>query len=335
MQSSESSAPVHLDSEVRVGSLPEAVSFGVPHVPFQYPTDFNFSEESITIRAPILPLLDHSHLSAQQTALAEKVQKQYLEAEAGARDLLRILHNHWIRIMRNSWTQWHMLPLLLDDSKTSSFPQLESSPIVQTEVTRAQVDALRVELRELNARLAATGTNSASNPPPPLSPPTAVASPVDYATCMALSAARRDLAHMKVVFDRHKDVEGGLSKTALVAALKEVDAPVLSSSEGASEDSLFRRADTNLSGSVDQNECALLPAFPHTRHSCSNAMMRRFMLVANLPDDLEMFLADHNLSVSAAAAFPPQRTCHSILLCSLLHRRSELMHPVELTSWAA
>lgn len=78
-----------------------------------------------------------------------------------------------------------------------------------------------------------------------------------------------------------------------------------------------------------------LASFPPTRHSCSNAMTRRFMLVANLPDDLEMFLADHNLSVSAAAAFPPQRTCHSLLLCSLLHRRSGLMHPVELTSWAA
>jgi hypothetical protein len=229
------------------------------------------------------------------------------------------------------------------DAAAGGIPPRQSTPADlpphllthQAEVARAQVDAMRAELRDLEARLAATGTNSASNPPPPLSPPTAVASPVDYATCMALSAARRDLAHMKAVFERHKDVEGGLSKAALVAALKEVDAPVLSSSEGASEDSLFRRADTNLSGAVDQNECAFLPAFPPTRHSCSNATTRRFMLVANLPDDLEMFLADHNLSVSAAAAFPPQRTCHSLLLCSLLHRRSGLMHPVELTSWAA
>jgi len=222
-------------------------------------------------------------------------------------------------------------------SSTSTSSTHPPPPLLthQTEVTRAQVDTMRAELRDLEARLAASGTNSAPNPPPPLSPPTAVASPVDYATCMALSAARRDLAHMKAVFERHKDVEGGLSKAALVAALKEVDAPVLSSSEGASEDSLFRRADTNLSGAVDQNECAFLPAFPPTRHSCSNATTRRFMLVANLPDDLEMFLADHNLSVSAAAAFPPQRTCHSLLLCSLLHRRSGLMHPVELTSWAA
>ena len=73
---------------------------------------------------------------------------------------------------------------------------------------------------------------------------------------MALSAARRDLAHMKAVFERHKDVDGGLSKAALVAALKEVDAPVLSSSEGASEDSLFRRADTNASNYVDLDACA-------------------------------------------------------------------------------
>ena len=81
-----------------------------------------------------------------------------------------------------------------------------------------------------------TGTNSASNPPPPLSPPTAAESNVDHATSMALSAARRDLAHMKAVLERHKDVEGGLSSAALIAALKEVDAPVPSSSDGASED---------------------------------------------------------------------------------------------------
>ena len=59
---------------------------------------------------------------------------------------------------------------------------------------------------------------------------------------------------MKAVFELHKDVDGGLSKAALVAALNEVDAPVLSSSEAASEDSLFRRADSKLSGAVDQHQ---------------------------------------------------------------------------------
>jgi hypothetical protein len=71
---------------------------------------------------------------------------------------------------------------------------------------------------------------------------------------MALSAARRDESHMKAVFERLKDAEGGLSKTFLMAALREVDAPVLATSEGNSEDDLFRRADSNSSGSVDLNE---------------------------------------------------------------------------------
>ena len=73
---------------------------------------------------------------------------------------------------------------------------------------------------------------------------------------MALSGKRLDGAYMKAVFERHKDVEGGLSKAALMAALREVEAPVLSSSDGASEDSLFRRADTNASNYVDLDECA-------------------------------------------------------------------------------
>ena len=196
-------------------------------------------------------------------------------------------------------------------------------------MTRAQVDELRAELRDLQARLAATGTNSASNPLPPLSLPTAVAATVNYATCMALSAARRDLAHMEAVFNRHAkpvglsakalvsalhaidassfsaqvsdadakklmkrvDInnkghatfeelcqiakiscdEGAeaspardeflrfadvkvLSAPALMDALKEVDAPVLLSGEGCSPEQIFRRADADISGSVDLAE---------------------------------------------------------------------------------
>lgn len=76
---------------------------------------------------------------------------------------------------------------------------------------------------------------------------------------MTLSGKRLDGAYMKAVFERHKDVEGGLSKAALMAALREVEAPVLSSSDGASEDSVFRRADTNSSNYVDLDECASPP----------------------------------------------------------------------------
>ena len=42
----------------------------------------------------------------------------------------------------------------------------------------------------------------------------------NYAKPIALSAARRDESHMKSVFERHKDIQGGLSKTALMAALR-------------------------------------------------------------------------------------------------------------------
>jgi hypothetical protein len=86
-----------------------------------------------------------------------------------------------------------------------------------------------------------------------------------------------------------------------MAALQEVGAPVLSSSDGASEDSLFHRADTNMSNYVDLNECAVSRLVLCC--ACGNDTMHRFMLVANLPDDLEMFLDDHSLGVSAAAAF--------------------------------
>ncbi len=83
-----------------------------------------------------------------------------------------------------------------------------------------------------------TGTNSASSANPLPLPPTATASSIDYAKSIALSAKRRDDAHMKGVFERHKDVDGGLSKAAFIAALKEVEAPVLLSSDSASEDNL-------------------------------------------------------------------------------------------------
>ncbi len=55
------------------------------------------------------------------------------------------------------------------------------------------------------------------------------------------------------VFLRFADVKG-LSAEALLDALKEVDAPVLLSTEGCSPEQIFRRADANASGSVDLAE---------------------------------------------------------------------------------
>ena len=141
--------------------------------------------------------------------------------------------------------------------------------------------------------------------------PARAALPVNYAESIALNAKRRDKAHMQAVFERHRDIkEKGLSKAALMAALQEVGAPVLSSSDGASEDSLFHRADTNMSNFVDLNEWVVSRLIMCC--ACGNDIMRRFMLVANLPDDLEMFLDDHSLGVSAAAALQCcAQTCHS------------------------
>ena len=112
-------------------------------------------------------------------------------------------------------------------------------------------------------------------PPAPAAAAASHAPPAsDYATKIELSEQRRDDSHMKAVFERHKDLDGGLSKAALMRALTQVDAPVLSSSDGVSEDGMFRRADSNASGFVDFEE---------------------FKTAANLPDELEMFLCDHDL----------------------------------------
>jgi hypothetical protein len=55
---------------------------------------------------------------------------------------------------------------------------------------------------------------------------------------------------MRAVFDRHRDVEHGMSRDALIAALREVDAPVISKEP----DAVLRLADTNMNGLVEFDE---------------------------------------------------------------------------------
>jgi hypothetical protein len=71
---------------------------------------------------------------------------------------------------------------------------------------------------------------------------------------------RQDEAFMRNVFTRHSGSKGELSSPALMVALKEVEAPVLNI-EGASTEDVFRRADANMSGSVDFQEFE--PALHH------------------------------------------------------------------------
>jgi hypothetical protein len=78
----------------------------------------------------------------------------------------------------------------------------------------------------------------------------------------AMNAARmlQDEAFMRGVFDRHSDSKGELSAPALMLALKESGAPVLTA-DGSSQEDIFRRADANLSGAVDFNEWAPISLF--------------------------------------------------------------------------
>jgi hypothetical protein len=231
-----------------------------------------------------LPPLDESRMTPALASTAAALREKFASASSNAQALMRTMHE--IRM------EWNLLP-----------------------VAPAGIRAVR------GLPTAALLSQRNTDPPPPVAAfdshsnginytSNAARSTVDYATSMALSVHRRELAHMEAVFKQYKDVDGGLSKAALIAALQKVGAPVLSSSNGTFEDNLFRRADTNLSGAVDQNEYFFSSRlFPPSHHTC---VTRRFMLVANLPDDLEMFLADHNLSVSAAAALPSQLTCRSL-----------------------
>ena len=110
-------------------------------------------------------------------------------------------------------------------------------------------------------------------------------------------AASADATPARDLFLRFADVKG-LSAQALVDALREVNAPVLLSSEGCTPEQMFRRVDANKSGSVDlaESDPPLVPAIYHWYAYCFGF---RFMRAAGLPDDLQMILEDHHLGVRA------------------------------------
>jgi hypothetical protein len=81
-----------------------------------------------------------------------------------------------------------------------------------------------------------------------------MSSPHPKAPELALAAAaaqkRKDEAFMRQVFNRHADSNGKLAEQAVIAALQEIQAPML-------QGEIFRRADVNLTGLVDFAECEL------------------------------------------------------------------------------
>jgi hypothetical protein len=81
-----------------------------------------------------------------------------------------------------------------------------------------------------------------------------VVGPVEFTQAISAALNIKDKLLMQSVFDRHSDSKKELSAPALMAALEEVEAPVLCSKTLSAED-IFRRADANLSGAVDFDEC--------------------------------------------------------------------------------
>ena len=130
-------------------------------------------------------------------------------------------------------------------SSSASKARHDAFAVTQTsilsEVHALRIQELEAQVRELKARLALAPAPS----PPHVSVLTGLSS-----APIALSASRCDEAFMKEVFDRHKAAERGIEREdALIAALQEVDAPVLME-----QTSVFRLADTNRNGYVGFDE---------------------------------------------------------------------------------
>jgi hypothetical protein len=136
-----------------------------------------------------------------------------------------------------------------------------------------------------------------------------------YARSMNAARMLKNEAFMRSVFDRHADSKGELSAHALMLALQEAGAPVLTA-DGSSQDNIFRRADANLSGAVDFAEWAPSALFL----AKSTHATPRFMKAAQFPDELQMFLEDYDLQVFVAASGAFLLTFSSFL-SRFLHQR--------------
>jgi regulator of replication initiation timing len=131
----------------------------------------------------------------------------------------------------------------------------------QKEDVCTENDKLRLQISELEARLLSPTLNPSSvakgdgGPQQQVQNDQPTLAQFDRATFNA--AQRKDEAFMLEVFKRHATNEK-LSASTLIAALKDVAAPLLSatSSESSSDsaDFVFRRADANMSGDIDFSE---------------------------------------------------------------------------------
>ncbi len=181
-----------------------------------------FDELVSNMHRVALPPVAHSQVSDRLALDAESLRQEFIN-----------VHGHVLHCIANLRRAWSSLATI---SPTGLFP---SQPASGSDSSLAPpIDASSV--------------GSSSGPHAPFqistqSPSTLIRDPLSES--IALSASRCDEAYMREVFERCRDVDDGMSKEALICALKEVDAPVLLSNINDS-DAVFCLAATNTNGHV-------------------------------------------------------------------------------------
>jgi hypothetical protein len=224
-------------------AAPPAASRHEPPCPHQ------LSEDAISSFNLELPYLDESSLNPEFAVSAASLRQQFACASREAQSLMRS--------MRNAWLQWYIFPVASPGIESwHLFNQIVHIYSLTLFLTRHRPHLLPLPFKASSIAfdpdtICSDPASSRGASPPITSPP------LEHTNSLTRAAARRDCARMQAVFERHSDLAGGLSQSALMAALIEVDAPVLLSSEGASADLMFRRADASARGAVDLNECEM------------------------------------------------------------------------------
>ncbi len=238
----------------------------------QCSNEFNFSAESFTVCAPVLPPLNLSQLPSERATLATLVQKQYLDAEAEAKDLMRILHKHCILSMRIPWQQWHSLPLPPHGVQSSAFPPQTPHVVISPNAVAGQ------SASTVTNPPAVSGVTSVQSPSPDTSSSTHDALS-KCCSAVVSGTRRRDSQFPREIFERYQDGTGRLPATKLIAALTEADAPVIPDSDAAAA-ATIARFDCNNNGLMEFSE---------------------FERAMHLPDELALYFQEKQMPTLADA----------------------------------
>ncbi len=229
-----------------------------------------------------LPPVAHSQASDRLALAAESLRQKYIN-----------LHGHVLHCIANLRRAWSSLATISPTGLSPPEPaagsdfSLESSSIPpptaasDTQTSHAQIDALRAQVRDLQAQLAASsaaaGNAVQSGALTPLTAEglkkamqhiktsvlhetSSAADPPGFDECLMAIACgflRRDESYLKQVFEKHSaspGAEAGLLKESMRAALKDAHFPLVSGSIATSDDELWGRIDLDSSGRVSFEE---------------------------------------------------------------------------------